>query len=121
MYDVTVIGAGPAGSQVAFRLARLGYSVVVVEKKDRLDEPVCCTGIIGQECIRSFEISEKVIHRQANGARIFSPSRKMLSVWRQEPQGEPPFSVTTASATNSRSPSETALTTAARSAQMVRG
>ncbi len=86
MYDIAVIGAGPAGSQVAFRLAEKGHSVVVVERKRRLDEPVCCTGIISQECIRSFEIGKDVIHRQANSARIFSPSGKVISVRRQEPQ-----------------------------------
>lgn len=31
--DICVIGGGPAGSTIACRLARLGYSVVVVEKR----------------------------------------------------------------------------------------
>ncbi|MFC2069983.1 NAD(P)/FAD-dependent oxidoreductase, partial [Chloroflexota bacterium] len=86
MHDVAVIGAGPAGSQVAYRLAGTGHSVVVIEQKERLDEPVCCTGIIGQECVRSFFIDKSVIHREANSARIYSPSGKLIRVWRQEPQ-----------------------------------
>ena len=36
MYDVAVIGGGPAGSQAAYRLAGMGYGVVVVEQRDRL-------------------------------------------------------------------------------------
>ncbi len=86
MYDVAVVGGGPVGSQVAYKLAGMGYGVVVVEQKERLDEPVCCTGIISQECVSSFAIDENVILRRANSARIFSPSGKLLSLCRQEPQ-----------------------------------
>ena len=32
-FDIAVIGAGPAGSTIAFRLAELGYSVLLVEKE----------------------------------------------------------------------------------------
>ncbi len=74
MYDVAVVGGGPAGRRVADKLAGMGYGVVVVEQKERLGEPVCCTGIIGQECVSAFDIDEGVILRWANGARVFSPS-----------------------------------------------
>ncbi|MBI4303540.1 MAG: NAD(P)/FAD-dependent oxidoreductase [Chloroflexi bacterium] len=86
LYDIAIIGGGPAGSQVAYRLAGMGHSVVVVEKKQRLDEPVCCTGIIGHECVTPFAISDNVIHRWVNSAKVFSPSSKLLSLRRQEPQ-----------------------------------
>ena len=86
MYDVAVIGGGPAGSQAAYKLASMGYGVVVVEQKERLGEPVCCTGIIGQECVSSFAIDESVIFRWVNSAQVFSPSGKRLSLWRPEPQ-----------------------------------
>ena len=86
MYDVAVIGAGPAGSQVANKLAGMGHNVVVVEQKERLGEPVCCTGIISQECVSSFAVDESVIFRRVNSARIFSPSGKLLSLRRPEPQ-----------------------------------
>ncbi|MDO8715368.1 MAG: NAD(P)/FAD-dependent oxidoreductase [Dehalococcoidales bacterium] len=86
MYDVAVVGAGPAGSQVAFRLAALGYKVVVVEKKAEIDAPVCCTGIISQECFNSLAIDKDVVFRQASGARLLSPSGKLIRLWRSEPQ-----------------------------------
>ena len=86
MHDVLVIGGGPTGSQVAFRLAGLGYSVAVVEQKTGLAEPVCCTGIISQECASTFGIEEAVIYRRVNCARIFSPSGKQIYLWRPEPQ-----------------------------------
>ena len=86
MYDVAVIGGGPVGSYVAYRLAEVGYGVVVLEQHKRLGEQVCCTGIIGQECVSSFAVEDNVILRQANSARLFSPSEKLLRVWREEPQ-----------------------------------
>ena len=86
MYDVAVVGAGPAGSQVAFRLAALGYEVVVVEKKTEIDAPVCCTGIISQECFNSLALDRDVLFRQASGARLLSPSGKSIRLWRPEPQ-----------------------------------
>ena len=86
MYDVVVVGGGPVGSQVAYQLAGMRYNVVVVEQKERLGESVCCTGIISQECVSSFAIDEDVIFRRVNGARFFSPSGKLLSLWLQEPQ-----------------------------------
>ena len=85
-YDVAVIGGGPVGSYVAYKLAKVGHGVVVLEQKETLGEPVCCTGIIGQECVSSFTIDESVILRRANSARIFSPSGRLLDLRRQETQ-----------------------------------
>jgi len=86
LYDAVVIGGGPVGSYVAYKLAGMGNGVVVLEQKERLGEKVCCTGIIGRECVSSFAIDDSVILRQANSARLFSPSGKLLRLWRQETQ-----------------------------------
>ena len=86
MYDVAVIGAGVVGSQVAARLAGMGHSVAVVEGKRSLTDPVCCTGIIGRECVTSFAIEEDIIQRWVKGARVFSPSGRILKLWRPERQ-----------------------------------
>ena len=86
MYDVIVIGAGPIGSQVAYRLAGMGYGVVVLEQKETLGGQVCCTGIVGQECVRSFDIDESVILKGVNTARLFSPSGRLLRLWREATQ-----------------------------------
>ncbi len=86
LYDAVVIGGGPVGSRVAYGLAGTGCRVVVIEKKERIDEPVCCTGIISQECVSQFAVDVGVILRRVNGARLFSPSGKLLSLRREEPQ-----------------------------------
>ena len=86
LHDVAVIGGGPVGSHVAARLAGHGYNIIVLERKQFLSEPVCCTGIIGRECVGSFSIDEDLIWRWMNGARVISPSGKPVKLWRPTPQ-----------------------------------
>jgi len=106
LYDVAVAGGGPVGSWVAYRLAGMGHKVVVVEKKADLREPVCCTGIIGKECVDRFDIDEDVIFRWANSASISSPSGTLIHLQRQEPQAcildRPAFNVSLASRAQDR-------------------
>ena len=86
MYDVAVIGGGPVGSHMAYKLAGMGYGVVVLEQKERLGKPVCCTGIISEECVRSFDVNDNVILGKVSSARFFSPSGEVIRLWRQETQ-----------------------------------
>ena len=85
-YDVLVIGAGPSGSQVACKLAGMGYAVGVIEKKENLGGVVCCTGLVSHECVEKYSIPENVIYRWANSASLYSPSGKPIHVQRDEPQ-----------------------------------
>jgi len=86
LYDVVVVGAGPAGNQVAYRLALLGYRVVVLERNHLPGKKVCCTGIIGEECAASFAIDDSVVLRHVNSATLFSPSGNSMQLRRREPQ-----------------------------------
>ena len=86
MYDVLIVGGGLVGSYVAYKLAGMGYGVVVLERHKQLGERVCCTGIVSQECMSSFAIDKSVILREANGARLFSPSGRLLRLRREETQ-----------------------------------
>ena len=86
LYDTIVVGGGPIGSYVAYKLAEKGHRVMVLERKRQVGESVCCTGIIGQECVNSFAFKDNVILRQVNSASLFSPSGNMLRLWRKETQ-----------------------------------
>lgn len=86
MYDVLIVGGGLVGSYVAYKLAGMGYGVVALERHKQLGERVCCTGIVSQECMSSFAIDKSVVLREANGARLFSPSGRLLRLWREETQ-----------------------------------
>lgn len=82
MYDVIIVGGGPAGSYVAYGLAGSGYKVLVLEEHDWIGEPVKCTGIIGAECVDRFPFFEGTVLRDARSARLFSPSGREIRVWR---------------------------------------
>jgi digeranylgeranylglycerophospholipid reductase len=86
MHDVIIVGAGPAGSHTARRLAESGYKVLVLERKSRVGEKSCCTGIVGRECVNTFEIDSRVILRCLNSATLFSPSGNSLYLFREQPQ-----------------------------------
>ncbi|UCG09963.1 MAG: NAD(P)/FAD-dependent oxidoreductase [Dehalococcoidia bacterium] len=85
-YDVIIVGAGPVGSYIASQLAEKGHSLAVVEQKAALGEKICCAGIISPRCVDSFALGEDIILRRANSAKLFSPSGRLLRVWRPETQ-----------------------------------
>ena len=79
-YDVVVIGAGPAGSEMACRLALAGFSVLVVEK-DRLDrEKPCGGGIQLKELIEFGPLPDDVVERRIWKSRIISPENHVMEV-----------------------------------------
>jgi digeranylgeranylglycerophospholipid reductase len=86
MHDVIIIGAGPAGSHTARRLAENGCKVLVLEKNRQPGEKLSCTGIIGQECVNVFDIDSKVILRHLNSAALYAPSGNRLHISRPETQ-----------------------------------
>jgi len=86
LHDVLIVGGGPVGSYVAYKLAGMGYDVAVLEQRERLGGQVCCTGIISQACASSFAIDSGVVLRWANSAKVFSPSGKLIRLWRPENQ-----------------------------------
>ena len=77
-YDVIVVGAGPAGSYIAYDLASSGYSVAVLEAKSASGLNACCTGIISTECLQSLDSARDMILTEVNSAEFYSPSGRCL-------------------------------------------
>src|SRR6185503_19738343 len=69
--DAVVIGAGPAGSITARRLAEQGYDVVLLEEHEHIGQPVHCTGLLGVDAFEEFDLPRHVILGQASGARFW--------------------------------------------------
>ena len=86
LFDTIVIGAGPVGSYAAYQLASYGYKVAALEEHERIGEPMQCTGIIGVECFERFQLSTGSVIREANSAKFFSPSGKIIRLQSERPQ-----------------------------------
>ncbi len=78
LYDVIVVGAGPAGSYIAYDLASSGYSVAVFEEKSTSGLNACCTGIISTECLQSLDSARDMILTEVKSAEFYSPSGRCL-------------------------------------------
>ncbi len=78
LYDVIVVGSGPAGSYAAYSLASSGHSVAVFEEKSESGLDVCCTGIISTDCFHSLGVDGDTILTEVKSASLLSPSGKCL-------------------------------------------
>ncbi|MFH1682048.1 MAG: NAD(P)/FAD-dependent oxidoreductase [Candidatus Eisenbacteria bacterium] len=74
-YDAIVVGAGPAGSIAALRLAEAGRSVLLAEKRRPIGRPVRCAEATGprEEIARFVPVDEGWIALTIEGARFVSP------------------------------------------------
>ena len=74
MYDVVVVGAGPAGSMAAKIVAENGLNVLMVEKRQEIGVPVrCAEGVSKAELAEFVEVNRKWIAAEVIGAKIYSP------------------------------------------------
>ena len=73
VFDVVVVGGGPAGATAAADLARGGRSVLLLDRAGRIKP---CGGAIPPVCVREFGIPDSLIVARATGARIVAPSAK---------------------------------------------
>jgi geranylgeranyl reductase len=70
IFDVAVIGGGPAGATAAHDLARRGYNVALVDKQGRIKP---CGGAIPPRLIRDFAIPDHLLKARVTSARMISP------------------------------------------------
>ncbi len=85
MHDVIVVGAGPTGCYAARELAKLGYGVLVLEEHTEVGTPVHCTGVVGVELYRRFDLDRSCIQTRLASARFLSPSGQSFRVASPQP------------------------------------
>ena len=73
IYDVIVIGAGPVGGYLAWKLTEKGLSVLLVEEHAEIGRPFQCAGMVNPSAMDRIGAYDTVLTR-IWGARMYSPS-----------------------------------------------
>ncbi len=87
---ITIVGAGPAGSYLAYLLAKQGKGVTVIEDHEHIGKPVQCTGIVTHSIEKFFKLKGEVIAKRLNKVVAISKNRKIdvsvdeIVMWRDK-------------------------------------
>jgi len=79
-YDVAIVGGGPIGGHVACKIANKNFNVAIFEKNKQVGMPVNCAGLVTQRVFALLGISKTSVQNEIKGARIYSPSGKILTI-----------------------------------------
>ncbi len=77
LYDVLVIGGGPAGATAAHELAKAGRSVMLLDRAGRAKP---CGGAVPPQLLRDFDVPESMMVAQIDTARIISPTWRTVDI-----------------------------------------
>jgi flavin-dependent dehydrogenase len=79
-YDVTIIGAGLAGLQCARLLAKQGLDVLLVDRKNSLDQKIHTTGIFVRRTLVDFDIPDDCLGPPIRHVTLYSPAQRPLEL-----------------------------------------
>jgi len=80
MYDVVVVGAGPAGSAAARSCAEAGLRTLCIEEHGTVGFPVQCAGLLSTAAFAECRVSRRPIGNTVNGARIYPSAGEPLVI-----------------------------------------
>jgi len=81
MYDIQVIGAGPAGCIAAREAARRNLNVAVFEEHEEVGARLKCSGLLSKMGLESLGVDyKKAILNRIYGARVYSPSLDKMNI-----------------------------------------
>mgnify|MGYP003348145106 CR=1 FL=1 len=77
IFDVVIVGGGPAGATAAYDLAKLGRKILLLDKAGRIKP---CGGAIPPRAIRDFDIPDHLLKAKIRSARMIAPSEKSVDM-----------------------------------------
>ncbi len=77
VYDVAIIGGGPAGATAADDLALKGYKVLLLDRAGRIKP---CGGAIPPRAMKDFLIPDAMLVAHATKARMISPTNHKVDI-----------------------------------------
>src|SRR5687768_2195869 len=83
-YDVLIVGAGPAGSFAAERLAKAGIRVALFDGRPE-GEPKACGGGVTAKALKAWPQLLGAVGRTVDELELYSPSGKGLHLQLEEP------------------------------------
>lgn len=74
LYDLVIIGSGPAGATTARFAASNGLNVLLVDKRQELGAPIQCSGAVSRHALEEVDItpSTEFIHEPIYGFGIYN-------------------------------------------------
>ncbi len=77
IYDVVVIGGGPAGATAAHELAQRGRSVMLLDRAWRTKP---CGGAVPPQLLEDFNVPESLMVARISSARMIAPSERSVDI-----------------------------------------
>src|ERR1051325_5388155 len=84
IFDVLIVGAGPAGSFAAERLANAGGRVALFDGRPE-GEPKACGGGVTSKALKAWPHLLGAVGRTVNELELYAPSGKRLHLKLDEP------------------------------------
>jgi len=77
---ISIIGAGPSGSYLAYLLAKKGEKVRLFEEHKIIGKPVQCTGIVTSFVEDLIKIKKEILVKKFYLVRVYSPDGEFVDV-----------------------------------------